>query len=108
MPLSRLTRGTGVLLSAPEICTTGAFKCLTQAASLGVLSAAMIPSPRQPRRSKTDIASDSGEVMYDQLQPCSIENRRTPVMNTSWCAPRGNAKAISLARFADMKYNEVL
>ena len=75
------------------------------AASAGVLSAAMMPSPRQPRRSSTDSASDSGDVMYDQLQPCSAANREHPVMNTSWWAPRGKASAISLARFAAMKYN---
>ena len=73
MPLSRLTRGTGVLGSVPEILTTGALSCLTHAASLGVLRAAMMPSPRHPRRSSTDIASDSGDVMYDQLQLCSVE-----------------------------------
>ena len=38
----------------PEILTTGAFRCLTHAASLGVLRAAIIPSPRHPRRSSTD------------------------------------------------------
>src|SRR4051812_20837390 len=108
MPLSRLTRGTGVLGSVPEMLTTGTSNCLTHAASLGVFSAAMIPSPRHPRRSSTDIANDSGDVMYDQLQLCSVEYRSTPVINTSWWAPRGNASAISLARFGGMKYNGVL
>ena len=51
--------------------TIGSSSPFAQLASAGVFSAAMMPSPRQPLRSSTDSASDSGAVMYVQLQPCS-------------------------------------